>query len=241
MKLIFGTILFTVLCLAVQAQSVANLCPEITVIGPSRFTTAGDLMTFKASIGNGQAGKLGYDWTVTAGAIESGQGTATISVRTTKDMGESNVTATVKVTGLSAECSQNAWEIAGVAPPPIACYFSYTINRANIGNNLFLLDNFLSELTNYPELHGLVSIKLNERESRALKLSFINRVYNFLVMRKTPLSRITFAVKKGPVETEAEFWAVPVEMAKSMSDGSDLIINGAEYKQKINDIFKPNK
>jgi hypothetical protein len=241
MKLIFGTILFMVLCVTIQAQSGTVPCPEITVIGPSGLTMAGDLMTFKASIGNGQAGKLGYDWTVTAGTIESGQGTAAIEVRTTKDMEYSNVTATVKVTGMSAECSQNAWEIAGVAPAPIVCYFSYTINRATIKNNLFLLDNFLSELTDYPESHGLVSIKLNERESRALKLSFINRVYNFLVMRKAPLSRITFAVKKGPFETEAEFWAVPVEMAKGMSDGSDLVINGPEYRKKINDIFKPNK
>jgi len=241
MRLIFSTLLFTVLCVTINAQPATVPCPEITVIGPSGVTMGGDLMKFTASIGNGQAGKLGYDWRVSSGTIESGQGTATIEVRTTKDMGGSNVTATVKVTGMSAECSPIGSEIAGVAPPPIVCYFSYIINRANIGNNLFLLDNFLSELTNYPELHGLISIKLNERESRALKLSFINRVYNFLVLRKAPLSRITFAVKKGPFETEAEFWAVPVERAKVMSDGSDLVINGTEYKQKINDIFKPNK
>jgi hypothetical protein len=224
------------------AQTTANNCPEITVVGPSALTRDGDQMAFTASGANpGRNSKLEYDWTITAGTIESGQGTAAINVRTTPEMGGTNITATVKIVGIPAGCNDKAFEIAGVAEPPIFCYFPYTINRATIRNNLFLLDNLLVDLTDNPESHGLISVRLNERESRALKLSFINRVYKFLMIRKAPFSRITFAVKKGTYETEAAFSAVPAEMAKGMSDGSNLVINGTEYKQKINDIFKPNK
>jgi hypothetical protein len=243
MKRIPSILLFVfAACFSAAAQTAGNNCPEITVMGPGALTRDGDKMTFTASVANpGESSKLEYDWTVTAGTIESGQGTSAINVRTTPEMDGTNITATVKIVGIPAGCNDKASEIAGVTAPPIACYFPYIINRANIRNNLFVVDNFIFDLKNYPESRGLISVKLNERESRVLKLSFINTIYNFLVRRKAPLSRITFAVKKVPYETEAEILAVPVERANGMSVGSDLVINGAEYKQKINNIFKPNK
>ena len=45
-----------------------------------------------------------YNWSVSAGTIESGQGTASITVRTTPEMAGSNVTATVELGGNAPNC-----------------------------------------------------------------------------------------------------------------------------------------
>jgi hypothetical protein len=45
-----------------------------------------------------------YNWTVSAGFIESGQGTSTIEVNTKEVPADSTVTATVELGGFDREC-----------------------------------------------------------------------------------------------------------------------------------------
>ena len=60
---------------AVYGSAQAAACPKIETHGPSNFVTAGDPITFIASI-NGRDPKavVKYDWTISAGKITKGQG-----------------------------------------------------------------------------------------------------------------------------------------------------------------------
>jgi Carboxypeptidase regulatory-like domain/PKD-like domain len=76
-------------------------CSPLSVDGPSGLTSAGDTMTFVASVSGSD---VTFNWTVSAGTIESGQGTSSITVRTTQDMADSNITATVEISGIDPGC-----------------------------------------------------------------------------------------------------------------------------------------
>ena len=73
-------------------------------------------MTFTANVNGGSQTNPTYDWTVSAGSIESGQGTPVITVRAPSD-GTTNVTATVNIGNLCASCPSTASETAPVTPP----------------------------------------------------------------------------------------------------------------------------
>jgi hypothetical protein len=60
-------------------------------------------MTFTANVSGGPS--VTYNWTVSAGTIESGQGTPSIVVRTAIGDAGSNVTATVEIGGLDPACN----------------------------------------------------------------------------------------------------------------------------------------
>ena len=92
-------------------------CPTIGVDGPSGTTNPGDSITFVANVSGGSQADVTYNWSVSNGTITSGQGTSTITVATTADMAGSNVTATVEVGGLCAECPRSDSETAPIAPP----------------------------------------------------------------------------------------------------------------------------
>src|SRR5687768_13875803 len=92
-------------------------CPSLILIGPSDITKPGDPMKFKVYDADAT---VSYNWVVSAGTIESGQGTPAITVRTTMDMAGSNVTATVSIGGIDPACQCNITEseTAGIGPRP---------------------------------------------------------------------------------------------------------------------------
>src|SRR5687768_14759996 len=93
-------------------------CPTVTVTGPAGVTNRGELMTFTANVSGGTQDSVTYNWTVTAGTIESGQGTPSISVRAPSD-GTTSVTATVSVLETpGCDCNRSASETAPVGQPP---------------------------------------------------------------------------------------------------------------------------
>jgi hypothetical protein len=69
-------------------------CATITV-GPETTYSVGSPMTFTASVsGSTPIVTPVYVWTISAGLIETGQGTPSISVDTTGLAGRTNITAT---------------------------------------------------------------------------------------------------------------------------------------------------
>src|SRR5258706_4618239 len=101
MKKILSLSIGTLSLLFAQAQN----CPSsFTVVGPSELM-AGDTLVITAAIRDyNYSGKLSYNWSVSAGTIISGQGTAMIRVNTSKLDGET-VTATLEFIGLPAKCT----------------------------------------------------------------------------------------------------------------------------------------
>jgi hypothetical protein len=232
-------ILIVTCIIGIAAQEAATPCPSIEVTGPAGITPAGDTVTFTADVKNYAAtGEIKYNWSISAGEIEDGQGTSAIILRTTKEMNGSNVTATVEIDGLPEGCAKTASETAGVLTAGCGGGPVDRFGRAPKQMILPRVDNLLIILRGEPGSTAVIQIKLNERESRALRLEFLNNIYNRIFFLKFDLKRIIFEISKGPYETEAAFWQVlPGGYSPSLEDS--VVIKGTEYKQKINDIFKP--
>ena len=163
-------------------------CATLSVSGPSGLTDPGSTMTFTAVVSGGTASNLTYNWTVSAGTIESGQGTPSIVVATTKEMANSNVTATVDIGGQEAKCDcpRTASETGSIAPriePVLVDEFGKLSNddvRAK-------LDTFFIELQNNPNNQGYIINYGTDRDVAAREKLITNHI-NF---RKFDRSRIT--------------------------------------------------
>jgi hypothetical protein len=92
----------------------AQNCPGISVVPFTDEVSAGDTMMFTVFTKILEY-NVTYNWTISAGTIMSGQGTARILVDT-KEIGGEFVTATVELIGLPAKCSTTASASAEVIP-----------------------------------------------------------------------------------------------------------------------------
>ena len=131
------------------------VCPSITVTGPAGLTSPGDTLTFTANGGNSNTT---YSWTVSAGTIESGQGTPSITVSTTRDLTESNVIATVEIGGFDPSCTScptTASETAGITPvrDPEEIDSFETLPNDEIKARL---DSYFSRVQNDPNAQGYI-------------------------------------------------------------------------------------
>ena len=162
-------------------------CATLSVSGPAGVTEPGGNMTFTANVSGGSQA-VTYNWTVSAGTIESGQGTPSITVATTSDMAGSNVTATVQLGGLdpACRCPSEASETAPVTTPDGAKLideFGKLPNDDIRGR----LDTFFTELQNNPNNQGYIINYGTDKEIAAREKIITNHI-NF---RKIDRSRIT--------------------------------------------------
>ena len=85
----------------------AQNCPTISVSSPMSVID-GDKLVFVANVSGGNPNaSFTYNWSVSAGFIESGQGTAVITVNT-KELGGQTITATVELGNLPPACSRTS-------------------------------------------------------------------------------------------------------------------------------------
>ena len=163
-------------------------CPTLTVTGPAGITNPGDLMTFTANVSGGSQSTVTYNWSVSEGTIESGQGTPSITVRAPSNATGGNVVATVTLGGFDTGCdcarpvSETA-PYAQVAQPVLVNEFSKMSNddiRAQ-------LDNFFAELANNPNNQGYIINYGTDKEITARE----RLITNHIAFRKFDRTRIT--------------------------------------------------
>ena len=112
-------------------------------------------MTFTANVGPGVPPASGYNWSVSAGTITSGQGTTSITVSTTKDDSGKSITATVEVTGLDPSCGKTASCTTGLPPRPVPRKFD-EYGNIRFNDEKARLDNFAVQLQNEPGAQGYI-------------------------------------------------------------------------------------
>jgi hypothetical protein len=100
-------------------QDPAPACPDVSTSSPDTVPF-GSPAAFTGSVRGGDANVTPtYSWTVSAGTIESGQGTSSITVNTSGLDSNATITATVDVGGYARECStSSSCTITIVAKPP---------------------------------------------------------------------------------------------------------------------------
>ncbi|HLM00839.1 MAG TPA: hypothetical protein VK400_07265 [Pyrinomonadaceae bacterium] len=162
-------------------------CPTFTISGPSGVTNPGDTMTFTANVSGGTAENITYNWTVSAGTIESGQGTPSITVRVPADLFDSNITATVDIqgTGLCETCERQRSETAPTSGRIRVTPFD-TFGALQNDEVRGRLDNFFVALRNDPTASGFILIDGPEREA-ARREALIR---NHMRLRRFPADRI---------------------------------------------------
>jgi hypothetical protein len=86
------------------ARQAKSKCPTTKMTCPD-LVKVGEKLTFTANVQGGDKDVTPtYNWTVSAGAISSGQGTSTITVDTKEMSDGASVTATVELGGFDREC-----------------------------------------------------------------------------------------------------------------------------------------
>lgn len=191
--------LFSILVLTLSLAGVLFAqCPTIAVIGPAGVTQFGDEMKFRAEV-NAVGPRLEYSWSVSAGTITEGQGTAAIAVATDRSMAGGNVTATVTVGGLPPGCEKTASEIAPIDAIPCGMPVDEWANLKP-NDERSRLDSFFAELSNNPDNIGLVTLVLTSTELLGAENSRVRFVLRHAAFRKFEKGRIWFALESGEIK-----------------------------------------
>jgi hypothetical protein len=176
-------------------------CATLSVQGPGGVTNPGETMTFTLSGARSNA----VNWSVSAGTIESGQGTSSITVRTATGM--TNVTATAEITGTDpgCNCQTSASETAAVSTPPGSSMVD-EFGPQKADEIKARVDNFFIQLNNDPNAKGYI-VNYGTAKQIAARRADILKAISF---RKYDANRVVF-VDGGDTGSgvNTRFWLVP--------------------------------
>lgn len=180
-------------------------CPSISVSGPSSAVKTGERMTFTANVSGGTQTGATYNWTVSSGSIVEGQGTPSISVDTTGLSGQ-QVTATVNVGGLCADCPRE-YQASGTVEEPVNPLPNKIDEFGALQNDDIKAraDNLAVALQNDPSATGTIinyGTPAQVRRREALMRTYLT------VKRGIDASRLTF-INGGTGDIKTELWVVP--------------------------------
>lgn len=185
-------------------------CPVVELKRPAGSIDPGGSFVVEAKV-TGAAGRPTFNWTVSAGTIESGQGTPIITVGAAGVPGGSSITTTleVRVPGGFDLCPTSFSEtvLVNQSPQPVLGdefgTVKITCEEANAR-----MDVFLISLNGNPRDRGVIVIYDSTERTRAAW--FREQLFNnFIKFRRFDPSRIRFI--RGPYRSDArvQFWRVP--------------------------------
>src|SRR6185436_15015832 len=126
----------------------AASCPDAVDQGtPITFTVGGNL--------NATPAISGYNWTVSAGTITSGQGTPSITV-STDNLGGQSVTATLEVGGVDPSCGRTTSCTTAIKNPILPARKFDEYGNIRFNDEKARLDNFAVQLQNEPTSQGYI-------------------------------------------------------------------------------------
>ncbi|HLF84785.1 MAG TPA: hypothetical protein VI837_11470 [Blastocatellia bacterium] len=187
-------------------------CPAVNVTCPSEVFVKNTLK-FTAEVRGGDSKVTPtYNWTVSAGSIESGQGTTTIDVSTSEVEGGSTVTATVELGGFDRDCgygsSTSSCTSAVMKKAEARKLDEY--GKLTPKEEEAKLDNFIIELNLDPTAQGYI-ISYNARTNRpgdAQKAADRASIY-LIKKRGLELHRIVTVTGSSREQPTVELWIVP--------------------------------
>lgn len=177
----------------------AASCPDAVDQGtPITFTVGGNLTATPAI--------SGYNWTVSAGTITSGQGTPSITVSTDNLAGQS-VTATVELAGVDPSCPRTASCTTSVRPLPAKARLFDEYGNIRFNDEKARLDNYAIQLQNEPGSTATIIVYgscAGEAQQRG------DRAKDYLVnTRGIEAGRITVVDGGCRAELKVQLWIVP--------------------------------
>lgn len=176
------------------------VCPTLSVSGGG-VVQPGENMFFTASAVGGTCADIEYNWRVEGADIVSGQGTASITVATTREMAGRNITATVTTTcGSCPSCTRSGSETGSVANLPEPQLID-EIGPATDDDIKARLDALRIALGNNPTAQGYIINYGSDREV-ARRERQLQKAITFLGIDR---SRVTI-VRGGPTTNGERVW-----------------------------------
>jgi len=200
-----------------SGQNASASCPVVKVSCPDSVQVGADLK-FTADVSGGPSDTTPtFNWTVSAGSIQSGQGTSTIVVDSTGTGGQT-ITATVDVGGFARECSTSSSCTASVeekAAPAVK--FGEYVTR-DLSANKKMLDDFVIALQNDPDAQGYI-IAYGGKTSRPddAQKAADNATSYTMKTRKRDGARTLSGVGGYREEPAIELWIAPPGGAPPMA------------------------
>jgi hypothetical protein len=197
-------------------------CPDAVDQGtPITFTVGGNL--------NATPAITGYNWTVSAGTITSGQGTPSITVSTDNLAGQS-VTATVELVGVDPSCPRTTSCTSSVRPlPPKPRKFD-EYGNIRFNDEKARLDNFAIQLQNEPTAQGYI---IGYGSCDAEGTTRGNRAKDYLVNTRGIDAGRLMVVDGGCMpELKVELWIVPQGATPPAPDTTGAVSPCPDCKKK---------
>lgn len=181
-------------------------CPTLSVTGPSDTVAPGTSMTFTANVSGGNQPDVSYNWSVSTGTIESGQGTPSITVNTA-GLESTEIVATVNISGTRAECNciTTAEGRGAVASRPVPTISSEIGTGTTPDEIKARVDAFFTALNNDPTARGVIINYGSDREV-ARREADIRKAIAF---RNFPIDRVEFVRGSSVPGIRTEFYLVP--------------------------------
>lgn len=195
-----------------QASAQQSKCPTVSVTCPDMVYLGGDVLSFVVTVTGGDPNVTPtYNWTVSNGTIDSGQGTVAIKVDLSGVTESSSVTATVDVGGFDGECSTSSSCTASVMKKAEARKFDEYGKLAE-GDENPRLDNFAIELQSDPTAQGYVIAYGGRRSAAGAANKMAASIKNYLVNKRgLDPQRVTTIDGGFRDEPMTELWIVPSE------------------------------
>ncbi len=182
------------------------VCPTLSVSGPSSAVKEGEMMTFTANAG----GVDKYNWTVSAGTIKEGQGSAVITVDTSGVACGTSVTATAEMAGsdFCADCRTTSSASGDIGCPDKPKEATKVNEKGpavddDIKNDLQNIRD--GELGADPTAM-LYIINTGSAKEIAKRVKQLNKAIPFLGIDP---SRVTIKNNGGSGAVNTEYWIVP--------------------------------
>jgi hypothetical protein len=200
----------------------AASCPDAVDQGtPITFTVGGNLTATPAI--------SGYNWTVSAGTITSGQGTPSITVSTDNLAGQS-VTATVELAGVDPSCPRTASCTTSVRPLPAKARLFDEYGNIRFNDEKARLDNYAIQLQNEPTAQGYIIAYGScdgEGQTRG------NRAKDYLVnTRGIDAGRLVVVDGGCMPELKVQLWIVPQGATPPTPDTTGAVSPCPDCKKK---------
>ena len=224
-KLLTPTLAHLLLIIGIFGQHVDP--PEFAIACPKEVVNAGEMVDLSVSTKNKywaeKLSTLTYNWTVSNGTIQEGQGTPKIKIQTPPDaMG---ITATVQIESAQPisykevvdSCTFNLITI------PVATKVDEISGKVNCEDILARLDNYFVSLQNDPTAAGLIAIYDKKSSKSGDEANSIRspmfQILTWIGMRGFDAIRINIIRVPDSENAKTEFWLVPAGATPPEIDG----------------------
>lgn len=189
-----------------ECISVVPLCPNVSINCPN-IVLPDQPITFSANVSGGSPLDTTYNWTVSAGRITAGQGTATITVDTVGLAGQT-LSATLNVRAAGLDCPASC--AVQIPLPKLDCRKFDEFPSLPRNEEKARLDNFAIDLQSSPGSTAYVVVYPRRTGRPGEAEQHTNRVVDYLVSyRGLDASRIIKLIGPTRDVLAVELWSCP--------------------------------